>query len=830
VSWRSTSGAAVVLSCAACTLEPLPVASGPLPVEDVEILVDENGVPHIYAASDRDAFFGAGYIQATHRLYQMDMARRRAHGRMAEVLGPDGVADDELARLFDWRGLGQRVAELTRERNLEEWGVLEAWAAGVNQRVDEVLSGKAPLPYGFGPAEMDFLPERWSAADPLILATMTRFGNDQTIDYELFATIGRQLYPEGFDAIELHRPAHDVFTVPPEDLPPVPRSDDEAPAVVPAPQRDRPRAPLRFDALRRLGELRPGGSNNWAIDGRFTDSGRPLLCGDPHQGFSFPGVFYALHINSADAGGSFDVAGFTFPGTAGVALGQNARVAWTATTAFGDVMDTWEVPEIDESTVAVGGVPQAVTLRSETIRVRGSDDEIIEVREVPGFGVILPDDIAPLPIAAPGNVLVNRWIGYAVDGPAELLDIDRADSIDAFEATIDRQKGLNFNMVSADAGGISLRVGLDVPLRDVTSTKPWLVQDGSEPASQWTAEMLPRARLPRGRAAETGYIVTANNDPFGFTANGRVDDDPWYFGPLFAPGWRAKRVRDEIERLTEAGEVSLDDVMALAMDLRSNLADDLLPLLDEAWSALGSDPALAAYRGRPELETLADVLLAWDRRMARDQPGALVFHVFAHELARVVLYDDMDLMYYPALDLQPVFVLKIASLVVRGAYPRSAELLVEGRDVALLEALSATAAFLEERFGGVDPRGYRWGDMHFTSWESSLGEGLDFGLEASDGGESTVNVSSSGYAPDGTIADRFVSQGGPVFRMCFSFAQDGVPEMRFNFPLGNVADPASPHFDDIGADWHDGGFRTMPFRRADVEAAAESTLVLPAAP
>ena len=70
------------------------------PAEDVEILVDQSGVPHVYAKSDTDAFFGAGYVQATHRLYQMDIARRRAHGRLAEVLGPDSLGDDKLARLW----------------------------------------------------------------------------------------------------------------------------------------------------------------------------------------------------------------------------------------------------------------------------------------------------------------------------------------------------------------------------------------------------------------------------------------------------------------------------------------------------------------------------------------------------------------------------------------------------------------------------------------------------------------------------------------------------------------------------------------------------------
>ena len=819
--------------CAGCGLEWRGSADA-YPAEDVEILVDQSGVPHVFAKSDTDAFFGAGYIQATHRLYQMDIARRRAHGRVAEVLGAGSVGDDKLARLFGWRALGQRIAELTEQLNPEEWSVLEAWAAGVNQRVDEVLASEVPMPYGF--AEHQFLPERWEPADPLIIATMTRFGNDATIDYEIFTTIGRMLYPEGFDAFELHRPAHDVFIVPPEDMPTTTRAGEPlsdalgSDALAQEPSATDVGKPLRFEMLSRLAAMRPGGSNNFAVDGRHTENGRPMLCGDPHQSFWFPGIFYALHINSADAGGSFDVAGFTFPGTAGVSLGQNRATAWTATTAFADVMDIFEVPAPDFETLLMGGQPVNVVVREEVVHVRDGEDETLELRDVPGVGVVLPDDIAPLPLAGPGNVLVAVWTGYRNDRPAELLDIDRADSVSQFEETIDKQFGLNFNLLAADAQTIGLRVGLDVPLRDLsTGLQPWLVQDGSNPAALWNGASLPRELLPRARAAVRGWIVTANNDPFGFTANGRVDDDPWYFGPLFAPGWRAKRISDEITRMMAApAPITLADLLALEMDVHANHADDLLPLLAEAWSKIGSDPTLAAYANRPGLVTLADLLSTWDRQMTRDSAGALVFHVFEHQLTDVVLRDDMELMYDAVLELQPIFVLKIASLIVRGVFPRSAELLLEGRDVALLEALSRTAAFLEERFGGVDPSGYRWGDMHVSSFQNSLGEGIDFGETPSDGGESTVNVSSSTFAPGGMIADKWRSHGGPVFRMCFTFGDDGQPEMHFNFPLGNVADPASPHFNDLLPDWLEGNFRKMPFRRADVDASLEERIVLPA--
>ena len=107
-------------------------------------------------------------------------------------------------------------------------------------------------------------------------------------------------------------------------------------------------------------------------------------------------------------------------------------------------------------------------------------------------------------------------------------------------------------MVAADANGITYRVGLDVPVRDVAGgQEPWLLLDGTDTKSLWTGAMLPRDKLPRGRAKDRGYIVTANNDPFGFTQDGRLDNDPYYYGALFDPGFRASRITSEIAAMTQ---------------------------------------------------------------------------------------------------------------------------------------------------------------------------------------------------------------------------------------------------------------------------------------
>ena len=123
--------------------DPFAGTSGP-----IEIRVDHLGIPHIYGSSDADAYYGAGYMSARHRLFQMELLRLRAHGEWSSVAGPDHAEDDRLSRLLGFRNHGQRDARVVRDSGGEAWELLVAWAAGINRFVEEVRDGAQPTPYG----------------------------------------------------------------------------------------------------------------------------------------------------------------------------------------------------------------------------------------------------------------------------------------------------------------------------------------------------------------------------------------------------------------------------------------------------------------------------------------------------------------------------------------------------------------------------------------------------------------------------------------------------------------------------------------------------------
>ncbi|RME19335.1 MAG: hypothetical protein D6806_18475, partial [Deltaproteobacteria bacterium] len=173
------------------------------PEPPIVIIIDDDGIPHVFADSDENAFFGAGYQMATDRLFQMEMLRRFARGRLAEVLGEAGLERDVQARAFRLVELGRADMEATRAADPERARLIEAWVAGINRRIGEILDGDAELPFGFGKEGFDFLPEPWSEEDPYIILKGANFALDKSLEFEIAVTLLENIYPEAMASVEI---------------------------------------------------------------------------------------------------------------------------------------------------------------------------------------------------------------------------------------------------------------------------------------------------------------------------------------------------------------------------------------------------------------------------------------------------------------------------------------------------------------------------------------------------------------------------------------------------------------------------------------------------
>ncbi len=828
----------------------MPTADGcPLPVEptydgpsaDIEVIRDDMGIPHLYAANDADAYFASGYLQATDRLFEMDLTRRRALGTRAEVLGPGSVGDDETIRMFNL----PRWAELTRRAVLLEhpdlYRFIVAWCAGVNRRIDEIAAGDAPVPYGFGPGELDYLPAHFTPLDAQAVGTLILFGNAEQIEFDALESILHRLLEPIEQRVPFLAPLEPAHTLPPEERPTTGRA---SPIVALAPLAP-PDLPADFGARMRqfFDRFRPiplGASNNWAIDGVHTANGRPLLAGDPHQGLESPSLMWTHHMNSAEHGGSLDVIGFSFVGTPTIELGHNAHVAWTATTTYPDWNDLWGVRVTGPAGARVasyGGVDYPVVERREQIRVAGeAEPRELVVEELPTIpAVLIPESFFPLSLY-PGRRVLMRWSGMQPSSDVVAFHgFDVATSTAEFEEAVDLCHLGAFNWVAADADGITYRSAPWVPVRagalDDGTRAPYRILDGDDPGSLWSSSVLSSAQLPHSHGGLRGWIGTANDEPYGLIDDAAITGDVLYFGVFFDPGTRARRIEDEVGRYVARGGVTRDDMLALQDDTYLTLTENFLPPLLAAWDGRASDPTIAAYAGRADLGALVEGLRAWDRRMERTSPDAVVFNAYMFELAREVVADDMGLLFDPIMNESPTYIMKLLAMLVRDTTPNGDDFFQAGRTLSAMHALDAVAQYLVGRFGGTDRALYTWGDVHGTRFDGIWGSALDGGWIPTDGATGTVNVSDARFFDDDRMPrPRIESTGGPIFRIAVEFRADGTPDAVVNIPRGVSGEPDSPHFDDLQTDWQESRSRPLAFVRADVEAHAETRFTLPAAP
>jgi len=403
----------------------------------VSITRDAHGIPTIVAKTDTDAAFALGYVHAQDRLFQMDLMRRYGAGRLAEWFGAAALPADRFTRTL---GLYRAAAAQYAHLSPTVRGVLDAYAAGVNAWI-KTRPGALPPEY----AVLRVGVEPWKPADTLVWGKI--------MDLELTANFRGELLRARL--LQYLTSAELAVLYPPY------------PADAPVTGKQ---AALDRTLLDRLAAALPPGSaepmrasNNWAVAGARTVSGKPLLANDTHLGLNSPGVWYLARI---EVGGSV-LAGVTAPGTPFIVVGHNRRIAWGFTTTASDVEDLFVEqtdPKDPTHYLAPGGTLPFVT-RSEIIRVRDAASETLTVRATRHGPVI--SDLADWN-AGDGKVLAleTTWLTDDDRTPDALWQLSHAGSWSEFRAALRDFVAPQQNIVYADVGGhIAFIAPGEVPIR-----------------------------------------------------------------------------------------------------------------------------------------------------------------------------------------------------------------------------------------------------------------------------------------------------------------------------------------------------------------------------
>jgi penicillin G amidase len=737
--------------------QSLPVVDGAIEVEGLEapvrIVRDAYAVPHIEAATFKDAVFAQGFVHAQDRLWQMDFRRRLGSGRLAEVLGPAALPTDRFIRTLGFERVARASLAHLRPDTV---ALLEAYAAGVNAYL---ATRSGPLPLEF--LILGYEPGPWTPVDSLVWMRMLALDLSGNWRAELLrARLAQRL--SGEQIADLW-PQDDTAPATLVDLAQGLPADALAAVLPPAPP--------------------PGmGSNAWVLDGSRTASGAPLLANDPHLGLSAPGPWYLAHLKSPER----ELIGATMPGLPGVVLGHNGTIAWGFTNTGPDTQDLF-VERVDPDDPSRYLTPDGFApfaIRDEVIEVDGAEAEVLRVRET-RHGPVL-SDLSPMAagVIDGDQVLALSWTALAADDVSieALLDLGAAENWPAFVAATRSNGAPQQNVLYADrAGNIGFIAPGHVPIRGKG--------DGRWPVPGWTGEfdwqgMIPFAELPRRLDPPDGAFVNANNRIV-------ADDYPYLLTADWDPPYRARRI---VEVLGE-GRQDLTSFAQLQADQLSLLARDLLPLMLEA-TPQSEAGAVAQAR-----------LAAWDRVMRADAAEPLIFAAWYRELSRRIYADELGDLFYDYWGVRPQFM----EHVLRRRQVWCDDIgtaAVETCAMQAADALELALADLARRFGD-DPDAWRWGEAHPARMLHPIFKdqpvlGPLFTIEHPSGGDNvTVNVGH--YRPSNEAAP-FASVHAASYRGLFDLG--ALERSRFIASTGQSGNPLSSHYRDLSELWAKG--ETIP--------------------
>lgn len=542
---------------------------------------DPWGIPHVRARGESEAFEALGFVHAQDRLWQMEALLRRGIGRYAQWMGEAALRGDILARQLDTAGASRRDFAALSARPQQ---MLEAYARGVNRFIRQ-----SPVPYEYSLQQTEPLVwEPWFS-----IAVMRQIGFLMgSVWWKLWrAAAMRFVGPEGATRLVHEDSGADLLCVPPGLTPDQWRANlaDLAPGII---------ALLEIANADTTG----GGSNNWALAGAHTASGRALLAGDPHRALEIPNLYCQTHL----ACDHFDVIGLTVPGVPGFPhFAHNGKVAWSVTHAFVDIHDLY-IERFDRGAQASqsGEHWEPVHRRTEKIAVHRKADVEIEVIRTRHGPVVAGDPYK-------GIALVLSSMQFEpLDRSFEcLLPMLEAGSVSQlYEAT--RGWGLiDHNLVAADtAGHIGNRVRALVPRRPASNG--WLPVPGWTGQHEW-AGVIPFEDMPACIDPPGGRVVTANNRVAAAT------DD--YLTLDAMPPHRARRIWQRLQRLSKA---TVDDMADIHRD---DLSQPALELRDFVAALEFKDPAAKRLQAQ---------LAAWDGHMAVDSLAAAAYIAIRIELTR----------------------------------------------------------------------------------------------------------------------------------------------------------------------------------------------------
>ncbi len=779
----------------------LPQAQGVVTVNGVDAPVDIHrdaaGVISIVAKTDRDAFFALGYAHAQDRIWQLELQRRIAYGRLSEVFGKESIDQDVWFRTL---GLGISAREAWKALSPDARASLQSYADGINAW----LSSSPTLPIEFAVVGVE--PRPWTVYDSLAWQKVFALNLGGNYRQEVERMLARQmLSPNHYAQLYRNEAPANAGDAPKIAYPKT--AGPTAAAVNTAVSNDSLQRFLGFLAkLERAHGLgsRYVGSNAWVVSGGLTADGKPMLSNDPHLGLQMPSLWYMAGIK----GDRIDARGATLVGLPMVIFGRNQRIAWGGTNFMADAQDLFfeQVDPEDGGRYRVGDGWQRFETRTELITVRQDFPAFlnsplrplrIEVRSTRN-GPVVSDlfKVFEQPVAL-------RWTALAPDDTSyeTFYRLNYARDWASFRAALAYQIAPALNILYADLdGNIGHMTAGRVPLR--RSGHGNVPVPGWDESYAWTG-FIPAKAMPSRYNPDSGMLVSANDKFFD-------DSYPYHISDDWAPADRARRIE------------------ALLADLKTKRQPFTPAAMGRIQTDTVSEPARRLLVRMLKLKPTNDqqrrafaLLRTWDGDMSRSSQAATIFNAWVRNLRRELLSDELRGEWNrdtrsryvkgvaEAIDLDT-----LGGMLVDGSDSWCQDLDTPAADTcddALDGSLNDALWDVLKMTGDESMDDWAWGDLHYTVYRHTPFSEINvmrsvFERKIGSGGSpDTVNVASYRYDKSG----RFTQDFGAGFRQVIGLS-DAPGAHLFMNSTGQSGNVASRHYDDMVEPFRDGVLHKWP--------------------
>jgi penicillin amidase len=784
--------------------------SGELPVNGlkspVKVYFDDFGVPQLIAQNEEDAYFTMGFIHARDRLWQMDLNRRVAEGRLSEIFGSSTVDFDKL---FKTIGIGRFSYSWYNSIEPKSKEILTNYTAGVNRFIE--------MHYDNLPVEFDALnykPEPWKPENSLMLARMMAW--DLNIAWYTDYIIGELVNKVGLEkTAEIFPDSNITIFKKPEPLEEDSTSESNRKGISEI-DNYRISASLGKDFITTFSDYRKFmnlsgshiGSNSWVVSSSHSSSGKPILANDPHLALQAPSRWYELYVK----GGGLDVRGMTVPGVPGVVIGNNNHCAWGLSNLMNDDNDyiILNKDSSDNSKYIYNNQSLKPDSLIEKIYVKDSleidyviwntkSGPVVSDLNIRGFA-----DLEPVEKKIYNDKLLSfKWTGYELSDEVYCFyKINTSKNWEEFRAALKDFGVPAQNFIYADtAGNIGYQAAGKIPLRKAASINDYIYPNS--PGLEWTG-FVEFENLPSVYNPPEGYIVTANTDPYSWL---KSDKEKYYISYLWEPASRFSRIKDF---LTSRSVFDTDDFRLLQNNFESPYAKNINRHLVNSYK----DQSISDDNIRWCVERFTN----WNGEMNSNESIGTIYNTFLVYLLKNIYEDELGAnVFNDFLTIQNIPYRSLELILQEGSaqeenswFNNVNTVQKESKDQIIRQSLEQAIEFLKTKFTNQDINTWNWGELHKVKFRHPLGmvEALDktFNIGPFDIGGDQTTVNNTEYRFEDVISKgEFNVVVGPSMRMIVDLA-DMKHAMTIN-STGQSGQPLNRHYGDQSRMWTFGEYK-----------------------